>query len=95
MQGAHDDIRERLIQRTREDVLRLREAITAGDTETMKRLGHRLHGAAGAMGLDRLAELGQRVEIASRGEDARAVAPLVDAIAEEVARAPSQGGSAS
>jgi CheY-like chemotaxis protein len=51
------------------DVLRLRDALTKGDYETIRILGHTLKGGGGGYGLDTITRIGRAIESAAEGKD--------------------------
>jgi hypothetical protein len=53
----------------RNDVVRLRDALTKGDFETIRLLGHTLKGGGGGYGLDTITRIGQAIESAAEGKD--------------------------
>jgi hypothetical protein len=65
---------------------RLREAVPAGDFESMKSIGHALKGAAANLSLEPLREACRRMEEAGRSGDVRAGKEALTRIEEEYAR---------
>lgn len=47
----------------------IRSSGNSGDLETIRMLGHRMKGAGGGYGLDRVTELGRKIEEAARNGD--------------------------
>jgi len=85
------------LRRRRRDERALREALHAGDFETVRRIGHNLKGSGGAYGLPEVSAIGRELEGAGRGRDdseaarwTRRLAGLLDQLA-----APAPGGSES
>ena len=82
-----DELRERLLDRTRRDADSMRRAHADGDRESVRRLGHRLVGAAGALGLETLSRIGGELEQAAREGADRRLATMLDMLEAELGRA--------
>ncbi len=54
------------LERRREDVVKLREAIEASDLETLRVTGHSMKGTGGGYGFDGLSEIGAAIEAAAK-----------------------------
>lgn len=80
-------LREKLLVRTREDVMAMRSAAQARDFPTVVRLAHRLAGAAGALGLDALCAAAQALQRDGERGDAAKVRARLEAVAMELERA--------
>ena len=76
-----DDLRRHLVARTRDDVREMRAALARGELDAARRLAHRLLGAAGALGMDRLAGLGREIEEHALAGNAHAAAGAVERLA--------------
>jgi len=69
-----EDLIPGFMQRRRDDVRRLHEALGSGDVETLRVIGHSMKGTGGGYGFDGLSEIGAAIEHAARAgqlEDAR------------------------
>jgi HPt (histidine-containing phosphotransfer) domain-containing protein len=78
--GELRDLIPRFLANRRKEIARLREAVTKGDFEEARRIGHILKGAGGGYGFDEITRLGAEIERnAARGEDIRG---LVEELAE-------------
>jgi HPt (histidine-containing phosphotransfer) domain-containing protein len=69
-----DELRVALLTRTREDLGAMRAAAARSDYPELRRLGHRLHGAAGAMELDTLAGCGHEIDKRATARDPAGIA---------------------
>lgn len=76
-----EDLVPGYLEDRRGDVLTLRAAIEANDTERCQRMGHALKGTGGAYGFQALTDLGADLEEAGERDDLRRCAVTVDAIA--------------
>ncbi|MBT4511042.1 MAG: Hpt domain-containing protein [Chloroflexi bacterium] len=56
-----------------EDVKALNEALTAGDYETIHRLGHSMKGSGGGYGFRGVSEIGESLEIAGKENEDEAI----------------------
>ena len=87
MDSFEHQIVQRLVERTRADVQRLREALQREDRGEIRRLGHRLHGAAGALELHALGAIGARLDRDAAQANPAQLADIIRELDEEVARA--------
>lgn len=85
MDSFEHALRERLLERTRGEIATLNDALARGERGEIRRLAHRLHGAAGALELKRLSELGAALEAACASADDRTLAATIAELAAEVA----------
>lgn len=51
----------------------LRDAVSKGDFETLRRLGHKMKGSGGGFGFERITEIGGNLESAAKAQDAPAI----------------------
>ena len=72
-----DELRAALVRRTREDLAHMRSALAEGDYGSLRRLGHRLHGAAGALDLEALALAGRDIDRCAAAGDANGASDAV------------------
>ncbi|MGE0875767.1 MAG: Hpt domain-containing protein [Burkholderiales bacterium] len=56
----------------------LRAAVSAGDFEQLRQLGHRMKGVGNSYGFAFVSEIGKRVEDAAKASDAGAISACVD-----------------
>lgn len=71
----------RLVARSREDAVAMEAAQRRGDRPAIAALAHRMVGAAGAFGLERLASLARATHAAARGGDDAALAQAIAQLA--------------
>lgn len=57
------------LERRREDAVRLRDAVAAGDFETARSLGHQMKGVGGGYGFQPITDLGAAIEAAAKSHD--------------------------
>jgi len=76
-----DDLRLALAARTTADLREMRDALGRGDLQPLVRLGHRLLGAAGALELHALADVGRDVMHRAAAGEARAASDALDRLA--------------
>ena len=76
-----DDLRQRLAERTGDDVREMRAALQRGELAVLARLGHRLLGAAGALELDRIAAAGREIMDRAAAGEAAGAAEAVERLA--------------
>lgn len=70
------------LQRMRESVPGLRDALARRDFGAAKVYGHRLKGSGGAYGVPGLSEIGAGIELAAKGEDVEGLCGLADRLGE-------------
>ena len=66
------------LQRRREDLEKLREALQAQDVEVLRVTGHSMKGTGGGYGFDRLSALGAAIESSAKGGDLQDIREQVD-----------------
>lgn len=66
------DIMPMFLDNVAKNIDAIRTAAAAGDLETIRSLGHRMKGAGGGYGLDRVTELGRKIEESARAGDLEA-----------------------
>jgi HPt (histidine-containing phosphotransfer) domain-containing protein len=64
----------------------MRQAVAKGDAATVKQMTHALKGSAGNMGATRMAELCERLQIASASKDLAAAPEMLDLLEAEFVR---------
>jgi HPt (histidine-containing phosphotransfer) domain-containing protein len=70
----------------RKDLTSLAAALTAGDYEAMRRVGHGMAGAGASYGLDHFSELGEQIVAAARASDTTALERLNRELEDYMAR---------
>ena len=64
----------RFLRRKEDELARLREALSAADFETIRKLGHDLKGAGEGFGFPELSILGAKFELAAKAADTELIA---------------------
>jgi HPt (histidine-containing phosphotransfer) domain-containing protein len=75
------DLIPTFLQHRHDDVVRVTEAVAAGDSETVRSIGHSMKGSGGGYGFDGLTEIGGALEDAGRDGDLEAAARSLDHLA--------------
>ncbi len=70
----------RYIERRRDDLVKLREALSQNDFASIERTGHNLFGSGGAYGLQEISDLGADLENAAKDRDSARLGFVVDAL---------------
>lgn len=78
------ELREKLLLRTRDDVGAMRSALVSHHFPLIVQKAHRLAGAAGALGLDALGDLGRALENEAAVGDASAVRTSLEALSRQL-----------
>jgi HPt (histidine-containing phosphotransfer) domain-containing protein len=68
------------LERRREDLVRLRNALSQNDFASIERTGHNLFGSGGAYGLEPISDLGADLEQAAQSKDSKRISYIVDAL---------------
>jgi signal transduction histidine kinase/HPt (histidine-containing phosphotransfer) domain-containing protein len=68
-----EDMIPRFLEKRRQDVPKMTEAVQVGDYETVRRLGHNLKGTGAGYGFNTLSELGTQIEEAAEAKDAATI----------------------
>lgn len=68
------------LARRREELATLEAAVDDGDYETLRIIGHNLHGSGAAYGLPRISELGRDLETAAHGRNDTGVRAVIGAL---------------
>lgn len=69
---------ERYLDRRREDVTRLRQALARDEYDLIRRIGHNLHGSGAAYDLVRISVLGEQIELAAERRSGAGLAGVID-----------------
>jgi len=65
-----EDIMPLFLDTVSKNISSIDDALQSGDFETVRTLGHRMKGAGGGYGFDRVTELGREIEIAAKESNA-------------------------
>jgi histidine phosphotransfer protein HptB len=80
------EIVPKFLERCRQNVAELQDALRSGDFGGARRIGHALHGTASSFGFDEMAGIGRDIEQAARDGDAGALKDLAERLRAHVAR---------
>jgi hypothetical protein len=67
--GSLCELVPRYLERRSRDVVRMRDALTAGDLESVRVIGHQMKGSGGGYGFENLTDLGLEIERAAVARD--------------------------
>ena len=70
----------------RKDVALLLDALTRGDFETARVVGHSMKGSGGGYGFDGITDIGGAIEVAAKQHDPVAIRTQIDALSRYLAR---------
>ena len=73
-----EDLIPGFMQRRREDVSAMRNALTAGDMEALRICGHSMKGTGGGYGFDEISTIGSAIEQAAIAGDKDKIAEMTD-----------------
>ncbi len=74
------------LQRRREDVEKLKQAMETMDMETLRVIGHSMKGTGGGYGFDGLSEIGAAIESAAKAGEQTVVSEQVEALVDYLNR---------
>lgn len=74
------------LERCKQTVAEVRDALGSGDLAVARRIGHALHGSAGSFGFEEMAGIGREIERAAREGNTATLATLADALDRHVSR---------
>jgi HPt (histidine-containing phosphotransfer) domain-containing protein len=77
-----EDLIPGFLENRRKDVDKMKEALTAGDAEALRSVGHSLKGVGGGYGFDRISELGAEIEVFAKAGDLESIKSRVDDFAD-------------
>jgi HPt (histidine-containing phosphotransfer) domain-containing protein len=80
------EIVPKFLQRCRQNVAEIQNALGSGDFSGARRVGHALHGTASSFGFDEMAGIGREIEQAARDRDAGALKILAERLDAHLAR---------
>lgn len=70
----------RYLSHRQQDLSSMRAALASGGFDEIRLSGHNMRGSGSAYGLDRISELGERLEYAAIRRDQDEIASLIDAL---------------
>ncbi|MFL6416172.1 MAG: ATP-binding protein [Bryobacteraceae bacterium] len=76
-----EDVIPRFLDKRRQDVPKITEAVRVGDYETVRRLGHNLKGTGAGYGFHPISEFGAQIESAASVADAATICSKVEELA--------------
>lgn len=74
------------LARRQEDIAAIRSALTKGDFEQVRILGHSMKGSGGGYGFDRITEIGRHIEEAAKDKNTGRIMACTDELAEYLSR---------
>ncbi len=74
------------MQRRHDDVVKLREALAAGDLEAVRVIGHSMKGTGGGYGFDGISEIGAAIEQAAKNAAPDAAQVAIERLPDYLAR---------
>lgn len=77
-----EDIMPMFLDTITRNIESIRSSGASGDLETIRSLGHRMKGAGGGYGLDRVTELGRKIEEAAKAGNVAAALQSTEELAE-------------
>ncbi len=73
-----EDLVPGFLENRHNDVKTLQEALTKGDYETIRILGHSMKGSGGGYGFDAISEIGRSLEDAAKAKNTEETRRLID-----------------
>lgn len=64
-----EDLIPGFLENRRKDILEIKNLLTAGDYETIQRLGHSMKGSGGGYGFDKITDIGMHIEQAAKAKN--------------------------
>jgi HPt (histidine-containing phosphotransfer) domain-containing protein len=80
------EIVPKFLERCRQTVVELQDAVRSGDFGGARRIGHALRGTAGSFGFHEMAGIGEEIEQAARDRDGGTLKSLAERLDAHVAR---------
>ena len=81
-----EDLIPGFLENRRKDVNTLQEALTHGDYETIRTLGHAMKGAGGGYGFDAITDIGSSLEIAAKQNNTEEIRKGIDELTDYLER---------
>lgn len=81
-----EDLIPGFLKNRRKDVETLHEALTSGDYETIRTLGHAMKGAGGGYGFDTITDIGSSLENAAKQKNIEEIRKGIDKLADYLER---------
>jgi CheY-like chemotaxis protein len=79
---ALQDLMPGYLQRKREDITALNNALEQLDYESIRVLGHSLKGSGGSYGFDNITEIGKQIEMAAKNQDPVAIREWINKLSQ-------------
>jgi HPt (histidine-containing phosphotransfer) domain-containing protein len=76
----------KFLERSRQNVVELQDAVRSADFDASRRIGHALHGTAGSFGFEEMAEIGKDIERAARARDSATLKKLGERLDSHLSR---------
>ncbi|HET7765631.1 MAG TPA: Hpt domain-containing protein [Burkholderiales bacterium] len=76
----------KFLERCRQTVVELEDAVRSVDFDAARRIGHALHGTASSFGFEEMAETGKDIEQAARARDSAALKKLGESLDNHLSR---------
>ena len=86
VEGDLKDLIPNFMQRRHNDIVKMREALGAGDFEAIRVIGHSMKGTGGGYGFDGISEIGQVVEQAAKDGAVDATKVAIERLVDYLAR---------
>ena len=77
-----EDLIPGFLENRKKDLDKIRAALSSGDMEDLRSIGHSLKGVGGGYGFDRISEIGAAIESSAKASDLGAIKPQVDDLAD-------------
>lgn len=71
-----EDLVPLFLEQRRRDQIEITQALTRGDFEALRKIGHGMAGAGGGYGFEAISSMGEAIEAAAHARDATALAGL-------------------
>ena len=81
-----EDLIPGFLENRSKDVDKMKQALSTGDPETLRFIGHSLKGVGGGYGFDRISEIGAEIETLAKSNDLEGIEPQVDHLADYLER---------
>jgi len=81
-----EDLIPGYIENRHKDIKKIKDALTEGDYETIRILGHSMKGSGGGYGFDAITEIGKSMEQAAKDKDIDSIKRLVEELNDYLSR---------